>query len=58
MEEEQFEIKPRANRILKSEAARNRRKIVKEVRSTKIDREERDNYKEFDKMIKSWGKFS
>jgi len=58
MEEEQFEIKPRANRILKSEAARKRRKQVKEVRSAKVDKEERENYKEFDRMIKTWGRFT
>jgi hypothetical protein len=56
MEEELIEIKPRGERMMKSAAARKRRKAVKNIRQTKLDREDRELYEEFDRMIRLWGK--
>ena len=49
------EAQRRKRRLMRSNAARKQRREKKEIRKIKLDKEERELYNEFDRMLERWG---
>ena len=53
-EEHIFEKPNRGDRLMRSEAARSRRKETKQIKLTKEEKEEQQLHEEFYSMLRSW----